>query len=139
MNNNKAIKIQLIISSLLGALSIILGAFSAHALENLVQQQILPEHYFQVFEKAVKYQMYHAILLLVLSLFNYQKNQLVFQKSFFITLAGILLFSGSLYWISTQQIIHLAFPHFLFWITPLGGLLMITGWMLIPFEILKQK
>lgn len=134
---NKPIKQQMFIASFLGSLSIVLGAFSAHGLEGLVKSGILEPHYIQVFEKAVKYQIYHSIVLLILALFNLSHKNILFLNSFRIMLTGIILFSGSLYWIALQQIIHIPFPHFLFWITPLGGLFMIVGWVYIFIESKK--
>ncbi|MCX7729453.1 MAG: DUF423 domain-containing protein [Bacteroidia bacterium] len=139
MNNTTKLKTFLYLAVTLGALAIILGAFSAHALENLLQNNKITQHHFNVFEKAVKYQMYHAIVLLILAFVNIVQNQLICQKSIYSISMGIICFSGSLYWIALQNIIHLPFPHSLFWITPLGGLLMIVGWILIPFEIFSQK
>lgn len=125
------------ISALLGALGIVLGAFSAHGLEKLVENEIIPFHHLNVFEKSVKYQMYHSIVLLILSITNLVLQKNVFHKSYWIILLGLILFSGSLYWIVLQNIIHVTFPKFLFWITPLGGLLMIIGWVFIIFDSKK--
>lgn len=134
-NKNKLIKTQIIIAAIMGAFSIILGAFSAHGLESLVHTNKLSEHYFNVFEKAVKYQMYHSIVLLVLTLFNLLQKNISFKASYWFIFTGIILFSGSLYWIALQNLVHIAFPRFLFWITPLGGLLMIVGWLWIIRDI----
>jgi uncharacterized membrane protein YgdD (TMEM256/DUF423 family) len=129
------IKTQFIIACVLGALSIIIGAFSAHWLEKLVEKNILTNHQLNIFEKGVRYQMYFAILLLILSLFNINQNQIVFYKSYYIFLFGVILFSGSLYWIVLQKMGFFYFPRFLFWITPLGGILMILGWILVIYEV----
>jgi len=138
MNNIKNnFLIQIVLASFCGALSVMFGAFSAHTLENLVKNGILNIHSLQVFEKGVKYQFYHSIVLLILALFNFISNKEVFKLSFWFIFAGILFFSGSLYWISLQEIIHINFPKTLFWITPLGGLLFILGWILIIFDIKK--
>lgn len=137
MTNRNNILSKIYIACISGALSIILGAFSAHGLENLVQQNILSLHHFEVFEKAVRYQMYHSIVLLILALVNFIASQNIFKTSFYTLLIGTILFSGSLYWIALQSIIHIDFPKYLFWITPLGGLLMITGWLWIIIDIRK--
>jgi len=138
--NNKKNKFftQIILASVCGALSVILGAFSAHSLENLVNNGTLSIHSFQVFEKGVKYQFYHSIVLLILAFLNVISNKEIFKFSFWSITAGILFFSGSLYWISLQSIIHITFPHSLFWITPLGGLLFIIGWIFIIFDLKKN-
>ncbi|GIX41275.1 MAG: UPF0382 membrane protein [Leptospiraceae bacterium] len=132
----KQFQIQIWIACISGAISIILGAFSAHGLEKLVQQNIILERHIEIFEKAVRYQMYHSLLLVILAIFNILRNHIVFFKSYYIILFGIVLFSGSLYWISLQNI-FMPFPHFLFWITPLGGILMIIGWFMIIYEFQK--
>lgn len=139
MNKKNNLKIPILLASILGATSIIFGAFSAHALENLADKNILSLHQLTIFEKAVKYQMYHSIVLLILSLFNFIQNKPIFKQSIYTIFSGILLFSYSLYWIALQNILGLAFPHALFWITPLGGLFMIIGWLLIPYELLKKN
>ncbi len=138
-NKNKDTYTQVLIACILGALSILLGAFSAHGLEALVKTGHLLKHYLDVFEKAVRYQMYHSIVLFVCALFNlFYKND-VFRLSFWIIFSGIILFSGSLYWIALQDIIHIAFPRFLFWITPLGGMLMVVGWLWMIRDIYLFK
>ncbi len=134
---NRDLFTQLSIACVLGALSIVLGAFSAHALEKSVASNIMSQHHFEIFEKAVKYQMYHSIVLLILALFNILQKNTFFKISFLIIFLGIILFSGSLYWISMQSILAVCFPHFLFWITPLGGFLMIIGWIFILIETHK--
>lgn len=139
ISKNKQL-IHLIIAASLGALSIALGAFSAHTLELYVTKNILSSYHLTIFEKAVKYQMYHSIVLLLLTLFNLSQNKLIFYRSVYFILSGTILFSGSLYWMAIQNILPLPFPHSLFWITPLGGLLMIIGWIsiIIDFYFYKQ-
>lgn len=115
----------LIIAALLGALSVALGAFASHQLKAVVSADIL-----QIFETAVKYQMYHALALLATGILlqQFPVKQLHWAASLFI--AGIILFSGSLYllcYIKHQQIPAT-------WvgaITPFGGLCFIAGWILL--------
>lgn len=128
------IKGQLFIAAFMGAFSIILGAFSAHGLEAYVNSGILSRHNLEVFEKGVKYQMNGAIVLLILSLINRLQLNIIFLWSFRLLVAGIICFSGSLYFIALQNLIHIFFPRFLFWITPLGGFLMIVAWIMIFIE-----
>lgn len=141
MNNNKRnTKLHrfLIIAAILGASAILLGAFSAHALEKMVEKNLMTARQLEIFEKAVKYQMYHAIIILVLALFNLLQNKIIFQKSIYLILTGIICFSGSLYWIALQSIIGISFPHFLFWITPLGGILFVAGWIFIAYDTFQS-
>ena len=138
-NSKTKILWPIYIAACLGALSIALGAFSTHALENLVTSDKLQPHQLEVFEKAVKYQMYHSIVLLILSLCNWIQHRMIFYKSYYTLLLGTLCFSGSLYIIALQNLSGFVFPQYLFFITPLGGLLMILGWLIIPLEIPKRS
>lgn len=119
---------SLSIVAFLGALTIILGAFGAHALkEVLTPSQLLS------FETGVRYQMYHVIVLLFInsnSIFS-DKNKTTINYLFF---AGILFFSGSIYSIT------FGVPAKAIWfITPLGGILLILGWLKMAQSLLFQK
>lgn len=116
---------NLIIACLLGLSAVILGAFGAHALkESLTSDQLLS------FETAVRYQMFHAIILLFVNIYDgfsiKQKNSISY-----LFILGILLFSGSIYIIQLTSIIAKS----IWFVTPLGGLFLIIGWtsMLIIF------
>ena len=110
---------NLIISSFLGLLAVILGAFAAHALK-----EILTLTQLQSFETAVRYQMFHAIVLLFVNIYNgfsvKQKN--VISYLFFL---GILFFSGSIYLIQLTPVT----AKMIWFVTPLGGLFFIMGWI----------
>ena len=122
----------LVIAALLGALSVALGAFAAHKLKEILAPDVL-----QIFETAVKYQMYHALALLAtgILLLQFPSSQLRWAGNLFI--AGIILFSGSLYllcFIKQQQIQAL-------WvgaITPFGGLCFIAGWILLAMGVARR-
>ncbi|WP_372745501.1 DUF423 domain-containing protein [Lutibacter sp.] len=118
----------LAVSSFLGAITIVLGAFGAHALKSaLTQDQLLS------FETAVRYQMYHVIVLLFVNIYNgFTEHQQKWINGFFIT--GILLFSGSIYAIT------FGVPAKAIWfITPLGGILLILGWIYMGQSFLSSK
>ncbi len=121
---------NLIITSFLGLLAVILGAFAAHALK-----EILTLTQLQSFETAVRYQMFHAIVLLFVNIYNgfsvKQKN--VISYLFFL---GILFFSGSIYLIQLTPIT----AKMIWFVTPLGGLFFIMGWIsMITIFIKKSK
>jgi uncharacterized membrane protein YgdD (TMEM256/DUF423 family) len=123
----------LVIGSLLGALSVVLGAFAAHQLKAIVSADVL-----QIFETAVRYQMYHALALLIAGILlqQFPAKQLKWAGNFFI--AGIILFSGSLYllcFIKHQQID----ANWVGAITPLGGLCFIAGWILLAVGIARNS
>ncbi len=110
---------NLIISSFLGLLTVIFGAFGAHVLkESLTIDQLMS------FETAVRYQIYHVIVLLFINTYKgysiKQKNTISYL--FFI---GILFFSGSIYLIQLTSITAKT----IWFITPLGGLFFIIGWI----------
>ncbi len=110
---------NLIFASVLGLLSVAMGAFGAHALEDILEPDSL-----RSYETGVRYMMIHAVVLLFLNnssvLEVKTKNTLSYL---FIT--GIIFFSGSIFAITLKLI-----PASSIWfITPLGGLLLISGWL----------
>lgn len=117
----------------LGALSVIAGAFGAHSLKNL-----LPTDQMQVYDTAVKYQVYHSIALVGAGLLYKNYNNRNFIRGGVCFVIGIALFSGSLYILSTSSLYNLQ-ANWIGIITPLGGLLMITGWLLLLIGILRTS
>ncbi|WP_207533945.1 DUF423 domain-containing protein [Desertivirga arenae] len=111
----------LITASIFGALAVILGAFGAHGLKAHLTSQDLEN-----WRTAVSYHFYHTLALLFLSLLS-PKSRLT-TLAFWAFSIGIILFSGSIYLLSTRAITGLNLP-FLGPITPLGGLLFIVGWV----------
>ena len=123
-------KTILVSASVLGILSIILGAFGAHALKELI-----PFESQQTFETGVRYQMYHALLLLFVG-----STTLVQQKTkkivYYLVVIGILFFSGSIYGLATNELSTFNFKSIGF-ITPLGGLSLILAWGFMFVDFLK--
>lgn len=117
------------IGAFLGLLAIILGAFGAHALK-----KIFTEYQQQSFETGVKYQMYHAITLVVLgNLFHFSSD---LEKGIvYCLLFGTLLFSFSIYGLCITGAKGNKW-RFLGPITPLGGLLMVVGWGLLVYRFM---
>ncbi|MEZ4793441.1 MAG: DUF423 domain-containing protein [Gelidibacter sp.] len=126
---NKAI---LVTASILGITGIILGAFAAHGLKQLISDESI-----QVFETGVKYQMYHALLLLVVG-----TSAMVQEKFkrivFWLVIFGILFFSGSIYGLATNVLSSFDFKTIGF-VTPIGGLLLIVAWAALLINFLKMK
>ncbi len=122
----------LLTAAILGITAIILGAFGAHALK-----KVLTETQLQSFEIGVRYQMYHAFFLLFLGIFTFltEKERLVI---FWLTLTGILFFSGSIYLLATNGITNLK-TKWLGPITPIGGVLLISAWGYLFYSILCKK
>ncbi|WP_163378006.1 DUF423 domain-containing protein [Cyclobacterium sp. SYSU L10401] len=110
------------VSAIFGALAVIFGAFGAHALEPFLVETGRLDTY----ETAVDYHFYHSLALLMVGILTRlypDKKRLVLSAWFFV--AGILIFSGSLYALCLSQISLLGA------ITPLGGLAFILGWVLL--------
>ncbi|SDD84894.1 Uncharacterized membrane protein YgdD, TMEM256/DUF423 family [Pricia antarctica] len=119
-----------LVGILFGILAVLLGAFGAHGLENLVDADAI-----QTWETGVTYQMYHALLLLVLANVN------VIPEShkkwiFYCILAGIILFSFSIYFLATNTLTSFDFKTIGF-VTPIGGLFLILAWALLGFRYWK--
>ncbi|WP_412986850.1 DUF423 domain-containing protein [Pontimicrobium sp. IMCC45349] len=122
----------LILACLLGMLAVVLGAFAAHGLEKMVDAAAIDS-----FKTGVRYQMYHAIFLLFVGSSNY-----VSEKSkktiFYLVLIGVLFFSGSIYGLATNDYSGFNFKTIAL-ITPVGGLLLISAWLVMLINMLKIK
>jgi len=123
-------KIFLAIASIFGGLSVGTGAFASHALKDKLSERAL-----EIFETAARYQMYHALALLLVALLINQTESS--QPSLVIAgwafIIGIVIFSGSLYALSLTDIKVLGA------ITPLGGLAFIIGWGTLAYSSLNFK
>ena len=124
--------ITLIIGAVYGLTSVILGAFGAHALKKVLSVERLTS-----FETGVKYQMYHALLLLLIGFFLKFETRIEKTTAWFIIL-GTFLFSVSIYFLSFQDVLKTNLK-FLGPITPIGGLFMILGWALLIYVFAKTK
>ena len=119
-------------AALLGMIAIILGAFGAHKLkETLTLEQLA------TFETGVKYQMYHALFLLFVGL-NGALSQKAKQIIYFLTLFGVIFFSGSIYLLATKSVTNFDFKAIGI-VTPIGGLLLILAWSVLFLNVLKKK
>ena len=122
----------LLAGTLLGAIGIILGAFAAHGLKPKLSVESMT-----TFETGVRYQMYSAIFLIVLG-----GLPLITEKTknicFYLTFVGVILFSGSIYLLATNDLTSFDFKRIAL-ATPLGGTLMIAAWIVLFFRILKLK
>jgi uncharacterized membrane protein YgdD (TMEM256/DUF423 family) len=121
----------LITASLFGAVAVVLGAFGAHGLKNLIPADALT-----IWAKGVEYQFYHTFALLFLSQLKESKWTNMAYRFFSF---GILFFSGSLYLLATRTVTEISFVNFIGPITPIGGLLFIIGWMMLLLSALKTK
>jgi uncharacterized membrane protein YgdD (TMEM256/DUF423 family) len=124
----------LVWAAALGALAVILGAFGAHKLKELV-----PPETVSTFQTGVTYQFYHVFALLAVGiLYAYIPGaQLLWAGRCFI--GGILLFSGSLYLLTVLKMTNNVGLRGIGIITPIGGLVFIVGWVNLLLGVLKSK
>ncbi len=120
-------------AAVFGLTAVGLGAFGAHGLEDKISDDQL-----ETWETAVDYQFYHTLALLFLSTFSRAKNDFI-RVSFISFVTGILLFSGSLYLLSTYSLTGFLKPAILGPVTPIGGLLFIVGWAGLFVATMKNK
>jgi uncharacterized membrane protein YgdD (TMEM256/DUF423 family) len=112
---------------LLAGLAVAVGAFGAHVLKQRLSADLLA-----AFETGVRYQMFHALALVVLALAMDRWGGVTLQWAGGLWLAGILLFSGSLYALSLTGVRGLGA------VTPLGGLCFLLGWGLLVWEAWRK-
>ena len=122
----------LILGFALGMLAVILGAFGAHGLKEILSDESLISY-----ETGVRYQFYHAFLALIIansSLLTSKTKKIVF----YMILIGVVLFSGSIYLLSTYALTGVSFKSIAF-ITPLGGVFLILAWLILIVNVLKMR
>ena len=129
----------LVFSGFSGAIAVALGAMAAHFLRSKLDSGLTTDTNLQTFETAARYQMYHSIVLLAVALFADKFNHKLIHKAGYCFMAGIVLFSGSLYLLATANLLGLTTVNWLGPITPIGGLFFISGWILLAFAGLKKK
>lgn len=131
MTTTTQLKNRIMLLALVGALAVILGAFGAHGLRN-----VLPDTSLDVWKTASQYHFIHTLAaLLTLILPGHPRWQ---RLAFGFFGFGILCFSGSLYLLSTSSV-HLLPVDFLGPVTPIGGLLLILGWLCMAWSMKKAS
>jgi uncharacterized membrane protein YgdD (TMEM256/DUF423 family) len=126
---NKTILVTAIV---FGILAIVLGAFGAHGLKKVLAPEAL-----ETFETGVKYQMYHALFLLILGSTNFVGAGPK-RTVFFLIVIGVIFFSFSIYGLATNKLTGFDFKKIAL-ITPVGGLFLILGWGYLLFAVLTKK
>lgn len=121
------------LAALLGALSVAMGAFGAHALKKIV-----PEATVNIFETGVRYQFYHVFALAAVAILFREFDNKWMLWSGYMFIVGIILFSGSLYFLTYIK----ATDKSLNWvgaITPIGGVAFIAGWIFLFIGLYKTQ
>jgi uncharacterized membrane protein YgdD (TMEM256/DUF423 family) len=122
------------IATLIGALSVIMGAFGAHKLKEMLAPEVLSS-----FQTGVTYQFYHCFALLAVGILykRYQNQWMEWAGRLFIL--GIILFSGSLYLLTALEATKEIGLEGFGVLTPLGGLLLVAGWISFFLAIPSNK
>ena len=118
----------LIAGAAFGFLGVVVGAFGAHALSGVLAETGKAE----AFELAVRYQYYHAVALLFLGIWRKQNTSTLLRWAAVLWTAGVLFFCGSLYGFSLTD------EEALVMITPVGGMLLLCGWLCLLAEALRS-
>ena len=111
---------------MLASLSVLFGAFGAHYLKSKLTTQDLG-----IFEIGVRYQMYHALGIMIISIIGYELPHNLLKISTYLLFSGTLIFSGSLY------ILVLTNLRWFGAITPIGGMLLVLGWLSLCLNIYR--
>jgi len=119
-------KQTLSLAALSGMLAVALGAFGAHVLKGIISFEML-----EVYKTGVQYQFYHTFALLAVGVLMYFNPSKVLKWSAYLFIAGIVLFSGSLYVLAISGIKAVGI------ITPFGGIVWIVAWMLLIIHCQK--
>jgi uncharacterized membrane protein YgdD (TMEM256/DUF423 family) len=125
----------LVTAFLLGALSVALGAFGAHSLKKITG--MTPDT-IASFEIGVRYQFYHTLALLAVAILYKEFQSRFLQWAGYFFIAGIVLFSGSLYVLTFSKATHMVGMNGIGIITPFGGLFFIAGWLLMLTAVVKK-
>lgn len=130
-------KYYISIAAFLGALTVALGAFGAHALKAVLSPAALI-----TYETAVRYQMYHVVALLITGILMNKaaspKQQKLLTRAGLFFIDGIVLFSGSLYFIVAKPFLGIQGLPWVGVITPMGGLLWMVAWVLLALSQLPS-
>lgn len=110
------------LAAILGTLAVILGAFGAHSLEQIISPESL-----DTFETGIRYHFYHTIMIALTGVLLQQQDKKIWRTAAWLFASGIVLFSGSIYLLSIREIVNLG--SWLGPITPIGGTLFIAGWI----------
>jgi len=126
-------KKMVVAASILILLGIVFGALGAHVLEKILTQKQLGS-----FEVAVKYQLYHGLAFLALVSLSHKLDfslRIIFNCIFL----GVIVFSGSIYLLILQSELKLKLGMFFGPLTPIGGIIMIVGWMMFIVKLFRSK
>ena len=121
-------------AAIMGALAVAFGAFAAHALKTRISTDAL-----NIFETAVRYQFYHVFALLAIAMLYKDFPDRFLKWSGILFLIGIILFSGSLYFLTYIKSAEISGYNWVGAITPIGGICFIAGWVFLLMTLLIKN
>ncbi len=128
-------KLFLAAGALLAGFSVVTGAFGAH-----IMRGKFSDYAMEVFEKAVRYEMYHAIgLILIGILYLLRDHSLIDGNAFYLKTAGILMLTGILFFSGSLYILGFTGIRMLGAVTPIGGTAFIAGWVFLALFAFSLK
>lgn len=130
---------KLTIIGLLGAIAVALGALGAHFLKNKLSTGLITPDQLNGFDTAVKYQTYHTLAMLGLFIISKYHTHTYIKWAYNCFMIGIVMFSGSLYFLCTRNLFGAEWLKVLGPITPIGGLFFVAGWIFIALVGLKKE
>jgi len=126
-------KLFLSLGTLLAGLGVILGAFGAHGLKQLVGPETV-----NTYQTGVQYQMYHAFALIIVGILYERMPGNLLNWAGILFLTGIVLFSGSLYLLASLKAMNKVGVSGIGIITPIGGVLFVIAWLLLVIAIIRK-
>ncbi len=129
----------LLFSGFSGAIAVSLGALGAHGLKEKMKEGLITMDNLQAFDTAARYQIYHSIALLAMAFLIDKFSVKLISSAAYCFMIGTVLFSGSIYILSTSSLLGLENVRWLGPITPIGGLFFVTGWVLVAVAGIKNK
>ena len=121
------------VSFVLGAIAVALGAFGAHAIRELVDEKAI-----QTWQTAVQYHFYHLFAIALVAILLKQGVNVWYKRAGYLFIAGILVFSGSLYTMILLKATGATSVNWLGAITPIGGVCFIAGWLFLLIGVRKN-
>jgi uncharacterized membrane protein YgdD (TMEM256/DUF423 family) len=129
---------QLLLIGISGAISVSLGALGAHGLKNKLQTGLISLDQLNGFDTAVKYQVYHTLAMLGVVILKLNFSNKFLNWAYNLFFYGIILFSGSLYFLCTRNLFGADWLKFLGPVTPIGGMLFVLGWICLSISAIKK-
>lgn len=129
---------QFLSIGILGIIAVALGALGAHFLKNQISTGLMTADLLEGFDKGVRYHFYHLLAMLVIVILQFYVSNKFLKLAYRFFFLGIMLFSGSLYFLCTRHLLGMEFLKILGPITPIGGLLFMAGWLCLIVGVYKK-